>query len=179
MITSWKVQLTTKLLDHTVSLKMEQPALSMKLTWVQIYLNTYVIRVGQLLYGCNTWIIKIIFYTRAQRTLHLTSIRNKLLYFIAAGHHQFAKGARLTLWLYDVWRQQYFDLVKKFFVKGLHTVRYSSRNWSGIWSDMSIEHRRMRETKTSGESCTAPFVMKTHWIYGFISLSTQAKLAAK
>ena len=98
--------------------------------------------------------IKIMFYIRAQRTsditLHLTSTRSMLLYFIAAGHHQFAKGARLTLWLYDVWRQQYSDLVKKFFEKGLHTVRYLSRNWSGTWTARSIEHIGMREAKTSG-----------------------------
>ena len=40
--------------------------------------------------------------------------------------------------------------MKKFFDKGLHTVRYSSRNWSGTWNDMSIEHRGMSEAKTSG-----------------------------
>ena len=54
--------------------------------------------------------IKIIFYIRAQRnsdiSLHLTPTRSMLLYFIAAGHHHFAKGARLTLWLYDVWRPE-------------------------------------------------------------------------
>ena len=53
--------------------------------------------------------IKIFSYIRVQRTsdsiLHLTLTRSMLLYFIAAGHHQYAKGARLTLRLYDVWRQ--------------------------------------------------------------------------
>ena len=36
------------------------------------------------------------------------------------------------------------------FAKGHHTVRYSSRNWSGTGSDMSIEESVMREAKTSG-----------------------------
>ena len=36
------------------------------------------------------------------------------------------------------------------FGKGHHTVRYSSRNWRGTWSDMSIEESVMREAKASG-----------------------------
>ena len=36
------------------------------------------------------------------------------------------------------------------FGKVHHTVRYSSRNWSGTRSDMSIEELVMREAKTSG-----------------------------
>ena len=73
-----------------------------------------------------------------------------LPYFIAAGHHQYAKRTRMLLQLFDAWSQQCPDLMDEVFGKGHHTVRYSSRNWSGTGSDMSIEESVMTEAKTSG-----------------------------
>ena len=42
------------------------------------------------------------------------------------------------------------DLMDEVFGKSHHTVRYSSRNWIGTGSVMSIEESVMREAKTSG-----------------------------
>ena len=77
------------------------------------------------------------------------STRNMLPYYIAAGHHQYAKGTRMSLQLFDAWSQQCPDLMDEVFGKGHHTVRYSSKNMSGTGSDMSIEESVMREAKTS------------------------------
>ena len=55
----------------------------------------------------------------------------------------------MSLQLFDAWSQQCPDLMDEVFGKGHHTVRYSSRNWRGTWSDMSIEESVMREAKTS------------------------------
>ena len=73
-----------------------------------------------------------------------------LPYFIAVGHHQYAKRTRMSLQLFGAWSQQCPDLMDDFLGKGHHTVRYSSRNWRGTGSDMSIEDSVMREAKTSG-----------------------------
>ena len=70
-----------------------------------------------------------------------------LTYFIAAGHHQYAKRTRMPLQLFDAWNQHCPDLMDEVFGKGHHTVRYSSRNWRGTGSD--IEDSVMREAKTS------------------------------
>ena len=78
------------------------------------------------------------------------STLNMLPYYIAAGHHQYAKHTRMSLQLFDVWSQQCPDLMDEVFGKGYHTVRYSSRNWSGTGSDMSMEESVKREAKTSG-----------------------------
>ena len=56
----------------------------------------------------------------------------------------------MSLQLFDVWQDKYPALVDEFFLGGLHTVRYSQRNWSGHWSDMAIEESVMRDAKTSG-----------------------------
>ena len=93
-------------------------------------------------------------YIRAERTsnidLHFKSRRNMLPYFIAAGHHQYAKRRRISMQLFDAWSNQCADLMDEVSGKGHHTVRCSSRNLRGTRSDMSIEESVMREAKTSG-----------------------------
>ena len=69
-----------------------------------------------------------------------------LPYFIAVGHHQYAKRTRMSLSS----SQQCPDLMDEAFGKGHHTVRYSSKNWRDTGSDMSIEQSVIREAKTSG-----------------------------
>ena len=73
-----------------------------------------------------------------------------LPYFTAAGYHHYAKRTRMSLQLFEAWSQQCPDLMDEVFGKGHHTVRYSTRNWRGTGSDMSIEESVMREAKTSG-----------------------------
>ena len=72
-----------------------------------------------------------------------------LPYFIAVGHHQYAKRTRMSLQLFDAWSHQCPDLMDEVFGKGHHTVRYSHRNWRGTGSD--IEESVMRDAKTSSE----------------------------
>ena len=73
-----------------------------------------------------------------------------LPYFIAVGHHQYAKRTRMSLQLFDAWSLQCLDLMDEAFGKGHHMARYSSRNRRSTGSDMSIEESVMREAKTSG-----------------------------
>ena len=73
-----------------------------------------------------------------------------LPYFIDVGHHQYAKRTRMSLRLFDAWGQQCPELMDEVFGKDHHTVRFSSRNWIGTRSDMSIEESVMRKAKTSG-----------------------------
>ena len=44
---------------------------------------------------------------------------------------------------------QYGALVKTFYVVGLHTVRYTDHELSGVWTDLSIEQRRTKAAKLS------------------------------
>ena len=64
--------------------------------------------------------------------LHLSTATKMLPIFAAAGHGQYAKGLRLYLELMAIYEMQYNDVTKAFRVKGLHTVRYSEHEWSGV-----------------------------------------------
>ena len=89
----------------------------------------------------------------AERTsnweLHLSSLSKMLNLFAATGHINYAKCGRLYLqnmeklpekqpWLHDQ------------FMSGNHTVRRTSKNWTGIWTDLAIEQTLMRSLKTKG-----------------------------
>ena len=70
--------------------------------------------------------------------------------FAAAGRGQYAKALRLYLELMLVYNVKYGSLIKTFKVIGLHTVRYTDHEWSGVWTDLSIEQRLMKAAKSSG-----------------------------
>ena len=70
--------------------------------------------------------------------------------FAAAGRGQYAKALRLYLELMLVYNVKYGSLIKTFKVIGLHTVRYADHEWSGVWTDLSIEQRLMKAAKSSG-----------------------------
>ena len=70
--------------------------------------------------------------------------------FAAAGRGQYAKALRLYLELMLVYNVKYGSLIKTFKVIGLHTVRYTDHEWSGVWTDFSIEQRLMKAAKSSG-----------------------------
>ena len=53
--------------------------------------------------------------------LHFKSTRNMLSYFIAVGHHQYAKRTRMSLQLFGAWNQQCPDLMDEVFGKGHHS----------------------------------------------------------
>ena len=73
-----------------------------------------------------------------------------LPYFAAAGRGQYAKALRLYLEQMKMYDLQYGALIKTFKVAIVHTVRYTDHEWSGIWTDLSIEQQLMRAVKSSG-----------------------------
>ena len=76
-------------------------------------------------------------------------ISKMLPYFAAAGRGQYAKALRLYLEHMKMYDLQYGALIKTFKVAGLHTVSYTDHEWSGIWTDLSIEQQLMRAVKSS------------------------------
>ena len=64
----------------------------------------------------------VISFIRAERTsdfpLHLSAVRSMLPFFCSAGHHQYLKGARMTIQLYDSWNEKHPDLVISFLTAG-------------------------------------------------------------
>lgn len=97
-------------------------------------------------------LIKI--FIRAERLhdwkLHLACVAEMLTTLAAAGHTQYAKGSRLSLELIAKYKRDYPNICSTFLIKGLHTVRYTNDEWGGVWSDLAIEQKFMREAKTSG-----------------------------
>lgn len=84
---------------------------------------------------------------------HLSCIATKMLHiFAAAGHHQYAKGARLYCQLMKELEKMptYKDTIEHFTAHGNHVVRYSSHEWSGTWCDICIEQTLMKAAKSQG-----------------------------
>lgn len=88
-------------------------------------------------------------FIRAERTsdfgMHLSVVADMLPYFAAAGHSQYAKGARLYLELMMKQVAVNTDLGRMFRKENLHTVRYSTHEWGGVPTDLSIEQTLMRQ----------------------------------
>lgn len=100
-------------------------------------------------------VIKIFIRTErlADHNAHLSCIVNRMLdIFAAAGHHQYAKGARLYCQLMKELETlpTYKEIFSGFTVHRNHVVRYSSHEWSGIWSDLCIEQTLMKAAKSEG-----------------------------
>ena len=97
-------------------------------------------------------------FIRAERlgdfSLHLSCITNRMLHiFAATGHHHYARAARLYVQLmlsYEKGSPSESAILQSFKLSGTHVVRYSSYEWSGIWSDLSIEQTLMRTAKSDG-----------------------------
>ena len=71
--------------------------------------------------------------------LHLAVVCRMLPIFAAANHCQYAKGARLYIKLSVKWLPRGSTLGDLFRTEKLHTVRYNTSEWAGIWTDLSIE----------------------------------------
>ena len=81
---------------------------------------------------------------------HLSCIVTKMLHiFAAAGHHQYAKGARLYCQLMKELETlpAYKDTLERLTAHGNHVVRYSSHEWSGTWCDICIEQTLMKAAR--------------------------------
>lgn len=84
---------------------------------------------------------------------HLSCIVTRMLdIFAAAGHHQYAKGARLYCQLLKECETLpgYKETLESFTAHGNHVVRYSSHDWSGTWCDICIEQTLMKAAKSEG-----------------------------
>ena len=105
-------------------------------------------------------------FIRAERLhdfdLHLAIVAKMLPIFAAAGRGQYSKALRLYLEQMTVQKIQYGSLVKTFKVVGLHTVRYTDHEWSGVWTDLSIEQRLMKAVNSSGRGNFSGGRMRTH-----------------
>ena len=83
-------------------------------------------------------------------TWHLATVVDMLPIFAAAGHTQYAKGARLYVQMMPRNITTYTSAKNIFQVHKLHTVRYNKFEWSGIWTDLSIEQTLMRAMTSRG-----------------------------
>ena len=79
-------------------------------------------------------------------------VTKKFDIFATAGHHQYAKGARLYCQLMKEFEtlSNYKETLESFTAHGNHVVRYSSHEWSGTWCDMCIEQTLMKAAKSEG-----------------------------
>ena len=92
-------------------------------------------------------------FITAERTgdwsLHLSTVKQMLPYYAAAGHNQYTKSAYL-------YYQQMSNLpvtnpdVYKAFAEGYHVIRRSDRFWAGLSTDLIIEQVLMRSVKATG-----------------------------
>ena len=80
----------------------------------------------------------------------MATIVDMLPTFAAAGHTQYAKGARLYVQMMQRNITTCTSTKNIFQVHKLHTVRYNKFEWSGIWTDLSIEQTFMRAIKSRG-----------------------------
>ena len=94
-------------------------------------------------------------------TLHLSCITNRMLHmFVTSGHHNYAKAT----WLYVQMMKTYEkgspeeNAIKTSFEEnGNHVVKYSVKEWSGVWSDLTIEQTLMKNSKSEGGISGCPF----------------------
>ena len=82
--------------------------------------------------------------------LHLATVVDMLPNFAAAGHTQYTKGAQLYVQIMQRNITTYTSAKNIFQVHKLHSVRYNKFEWSGIWTDLSIEQTLMRAIKSRG-----------------------------
>jgi len=114
----------------------------------------------------------------AERTgnwlLHLSTVSSMLTLFAAAGHHNYAKSARLYLqlmnkllctrpWLYDQ------------FISHGHTVRRTNRFWAGLSTDLIIEQTMMKSLKshsglTHGRGLSEP--VRNVWVHSMHEMAS-------
>ncbi|KAI4802446.1 hypothetical protein KUCAC02_020282 [Chaenocephalus aceratus] len=100
-------------------------------------------------------VIKVFIRTErlADHNSHLCCIVSRMLdIFAAAGHHQYAKGARRYCQLMNQLETlpAYKETFQSFTAHGNHVVRYSSHDWSGTWCDICIEQTLMKSAKSEG-----------------------------
>ena len=66
--------------------------------------------------------------------------------FAATGHNNYAKSCRLYLQSVSALANDNPEVSQQFLF-GNHTVRRTDKNWTGIWTDLSIEQILMKSLK--------------------------------
>eukprot|EP00794_Sanderia_malayensis_P002757 gene2757-3187_t len=66
--------------------------------------------------------------------------------FAATGHNNYAKTCRLYLQSLSELERAHPEIFNEF-LRGSHTVRRTTKNWAGIWTDLSIEQILMKSLK--------------------------------
>jgi hypothetical protein len=94
-------------------------------------------------------------FVRAERSgcfsLHLHTIAKMQPYLNAAGHLAYAKSTQIYLQaMDDLEGKMPLEDWEKFVGDGYFTIRRTSKFWSGVWTDMTIEQVLMRAMKTTG-----------------------------
>nr|CAI5839663.1 unnamed protein product [Callosobruchus analis] len=94
-------------------------------------------------------------FIEAERTgnweLHLSTIERMLPFFHAAGHCNYASSARFYVQdMRQLDTKMNLREYRKFISNGYFTLRRSDKQWSAIWSDMTIEQTLMRSMKSTG-----------------------------
>ena len=92
-------------------------------------------------------------FIRAERTsnwnLHIATTKYMLKLLASTGHNNYTKSLRLYLQSVDELACTHPEVYKQF-LNGEHTVRRTSKSWSGIWTDLSIEQILMKSLKGKG-----------------------------
>ncbi|PIK40129.1 hypothetical protein BSL78_23030 [Apostichopus japonicus] len=92
-------------------------------------------------------------FIKAERTgnwnLHLSTIKEMLPFFAAAGHNLYLKSAYIYLQMMIQLEVDHPE-VHAAFQNGHHVIRRSNRFWAGLSSDLVIEQVLMRSLKTTG-----------------------------
>ena len=103
------------------------------------------------------WMVNVIkIFIKSERLAdhdrHLSCIVTGMLdIFSAAGHHQYAKCARLYCQLMKQLEclPSYKEAFESVTTQGNHVIRYSSHDWSGTWCDICIEQTLMKADRKS------------------------------
>ena len=88
--------------------------------------------------------LTILKYIRAEREadwpLHVLAVKEMLVLFFAAGHHNYARYGLYYARSIEIMP----DTLEDQFMKGQHTMHHKPGIFNGIWSDMAIETTYMR-----------------------------------
>ena len=87
-------------------------------------------------------------------TLHLSCSTNRMLHmFAATGHHHNAKAVSLYVQMMKIYEKRSAEkiaIISSFKESENHLIRYSSNEWSGVLSDITIEQTLMKNSKSEG-----------------------------
>ena len=133
--------------------------------------------------------IKIFICTerKSDFTLHLPCITNRMLHvFVAAGHHSYAKRARLYVQIMKTYAKgsaEEIAIIISLKKNGNHVVRYSSNEWSSVWNDLTTEQTLMKNSKSECGISSSRFLntesVQRVWVQAIDQMSLTNQLSIK